>query len=99
AANAVAVLKAALRAAHGEAVALRLSAYYLTLEIRETYAGMMVAIPAAHWQVFGRLSDAELAQVLRELAGKMVLGRYRKHPRAPKKEPPKRRRYRTGEHV
>src|SRR5262249_9345651 len=42
AANAVAVLKAALRAAHGDAGAAELSAYYLTLEIRETYAGMMV---------------------------------------------------------
>jgi hypothetical protein len=34
AANVVAVLKAALRATHGEEVAASLSAYYLTLEIR-----------------------------------------------------------------
>jgi hypothetical protein len=99
AANAVAVLKAALRAAHGEEVAASLSAYYLTLEIRETYAGMMVALPAPHWAVFGSLSDQELALLLRELAGKMVLARYRKHPRGPKKPPPPRRRYRNGEHV
>jgi Transposase DDE domain len=99
AANAVAVLKAALRAAHGEEVAAGLSAYYLTLEIRETYAGMMVAIPAPHWAVFGSLSDQELARLLRELAGKLVLARYRKHPRGPKKKPPPRRRYQNGEHV
>jgi hypothetical protein len=99
AANAVAVLKAALRAVHGEAKALSLSAYYLTLEIRETYEGMRVAIPAAHWDVFGRLSDAELAQLLRELAAHVVLRRYRKHPRGPKKPPPQRRRYRNGEHI
>src|SRR5207248_10962600 len=50
--NAVALLKAALRAAHGqEAVGEQLSAYYLVLEIRQTYEGMMVAIPPPHWQV------------------------------------------------
>lgn len=99
AANAVAVLKAALRAAHGAEQAPSLSVYYLTLEIRETYAGMMVAIPPPHWAVFGSLSVGELAQLLRELAGKMMLARYRKHPRGPKKKPPPRRRYRNGEHV
>jgi hypothetical protein len=40
--NAVALLKAALRSAHGEEkVTQDLSAYYLVLEIRQTYAGMM----------------------------------------------------------
>jgi Transposase DDE domain len=99
AANAVAVLKAALRAAHGAKKASDLSAYYLALEIRETYEGMMVAIPAPHWAVFRGLSDAEVACLLRELAGKLVLARYRKHPRGSKKKPPPRRRYRNGEHV
>jgi DDE family transposase len=99
AANAVAVLKAALRAAHGEEKAAELSAYYLTGEIRETYEGMMVAIPPIHWQVFSSVSDRELAQLLRQLAGKMVLARYQKHPRGPKKPPPPRTRYRNGAHV
>jgi hypothetical protein len=99
AANAVAVLKAALRAAHGEGEAEKLSAYYLALEVREAYAGMMVAIPAEHWVVFARLGDEEVAGLLRELAGKLVLVRYRKHPRGPKKKPPERRRYKNGEHV
>jgi hypothetical protein len=99
AANAVAVLKAALRAAHGEEKASELSAYYMTAEIRETYEGMMVAIPADHWQVFGDLGDQEMARLLREIATKMVLARYRKHPRGPKKPPPPRQRYRNGAHV
>jgi IS4 transposase len=97
--NAVAVLKAALRVAHGEKQAMNLSAYYLTLEIRETYAGMMVAIPARHWAVFGQLSDAELAAVLCQMAGHMVVCHYTKHRRGPKKKPPPRSRYRNGEHV
>jgi Transposase DDE domain len=99
AANAVAVLKAALRRQHGEEGAERVSAYYLALEIRETYAGMMVAIPAAEWAVFGTLSAEGMAQVLSELAGKMVVRRYCKHPRGPKKKPPQRRCYRNGEHI
>jgi Transposase DDE domain len=97
--NAVAILKAALRAAHGEEKASQLSAYYLTGEIRETYEGMMVAIPADQWQVFGSLSEQQLAQLLKELAAKMVLKRYRKHPRGPKKKPLPRKRYRNGHHV
>jgi hypothetical protein len=99
ASNAVAVLKAALRAAHGAEAAERLSGYYLTLELRQTYDGMMIAIPAKHWVVFRRLSDAQLARVLRELAGQVKLARYRKHSRGPKKKPPRRSRYRNGEHV
>ena len=96
--NAVAVLKAALRAAHGGETAAGLSGYYLALEIRETYEGMRVAIPASHWVVFGQMSDEELAGVLREVAGHVVLRRYRKHPRGPKKRPPPRS-YQNGEHV
>jgi ribosomal protein S25 len=36
------------------------------------------------------LSVAEVAGILRELAAKMKLVRYKKHPRPPKKAPPKR---------
>ena len=97
--NAVALLKAALRAAQGAAAVDQLSGYYLALEIRQTYDGMMVAIPAEHWAVFGSFSDAQLARVLKELALKVSLPRYRKHPRGPKKKPPRRTKYKNGEHV
>jgi Transposase DDE domain len=98
--NAVALLKAALRAGHGEeVVGQQLSAYYLVLEIRQSYAGMMVALPPAHWWVFQEFSDAEVARVLREIASHVSIRRYRKTPRGPKKPPPPRRRYKNGEHV
>jgi len=98
--NAVALLKAALRAEHGaEVVSQQLSAYYLVLEIRQTYAGMMVAIPAVHWSVFEGFSDTQTARVLREIASHVSIRRYRKTPRGPKKPPPQRRRYKSGEHV
>jgi len=98
--NAVALLKAALRAEHGEGVvSQQLSAYYLVLEIRQTYAGMMVAVPPSHWSVFQEFSDAQVARVLKEIASHVVIRRYRKTPRGPKKPPPQRRRYKNGEHV
>jgi hypothetical protein len=98
--NAVSVLKAALRAAHGEEkVQKDISGYYLNLEIRGTYEGMMIAIPEEHWHVFRTLSVSELASVLKELAGHLELSRYQKHPRGPKKPPPKKTAYANGSHV
>ncbi len=100
ASNAVALLKAALRAEHGEeAVSQTLSAYYLVLEIRQTYSGMMVAIPGPRWQVFNELSDAAMAQILKEIARHVSLKRYRKTKRGPKNPQPERRPYQNGEHV
>jgi hypothetical protein len=98
--NAVALPKAALRAEHGaEAVGQRLSAYYLVLEIRQTYAGMMVAIPPGHWLVFEGFDDTQMARALREIAKRVSIDRYRKTPRGPKKPPPQRKRYKHGEHI
>jgi Transposase DDE domain len=98
--NAVSVLKAALRAAHGaEKVDGQVSGYYLNLEIRSTYDGMMVAIPEEHWGIFRTMSVSEMASVLKELAGHLQFSRYQKHPRGPKKPPPKKTAYTNGGHV
>jgi hypothetical protein len=100
ASNAVALLKGALRAVHGEqTVRDKISGYYLALEIRQTYDGLMIAIPPEHWTVFRTCSDTEMAAVLRTLAEQVALRRYRKHPRGPKKKPPKRVGYQNGAHV
>lgn len=98
--NAVSLLKAALRAVPGAAVVQdTVSGYYLNLEIRGTYDGMMVAIPERHGKVFGTLSTADLANVWKDVARHVRLSRYRKHPRGPKKPPPKRSAYANGGHV
>jgi IS4 transposase len=98
--NAVSVIKAALRREHGrQKVQEEVSGYYLSLEIRRTYDGMMVAVPAPHWTVFRQLSDSEFAEVLRDLASHVDLSKYRKHPRGPKKKPPTRMAYKNGSHV
>jgi hypothetical protein len=99
AANAVAVLKAALRAAHGEEAADELSGYYLALEIEQTYDGMMVALPPPRWAVFRGMAPERFAAALKEIAAHADRSRYRKSKRGAKKPPPKRGRYRNGGHV
>jgi hypothetical protein len=87
--NSLAVLKAALRRVHGaERIDAQLSGYYVADEVSGTYRGMMIAIPPAEWQVFRHLSVTDLAAVLIDLAGKVYLARFRKHPRGPKKPRP-----------
>jgi IS4 transposase len=98
--NAVSLIKAALRSAHGrQKINDEVSSYYVSLEIGRTYDGMMIAIPAPHWTFFRELSDREFADVLRELASSVRLSRYQKHPRGPKKKPPERTPYENGKHV
>jgi len=98
--NAVSVLKASLRAVHGQAtVNETVSGYYLNLEIRGTYEGMMIAIPERHWRIFRTLDVRSLVNVLKEIAGHVHLSRYRKHSRGPKKPPPKKSAYANGGHV
>lgn len=99
AANAVAVIKAALRAAHGDTPADELSGYYLALEIKQVHSGMMIAVPSARWDQFAALTPKELATQLRAIAAQADLTRYRKGTRGPKKPPPKKSRYRNGGHV
>ena len=98
--NAVSLIKAALRSAHGRhKVNAEVSGYYLALEIGRTYDGMMSAIPAPHWALFRELAAKEFANILRELASSVNLARYQKHPRGPKKPPPERPAYQNGQHV
>ena len=99
AANAVAVLKAALRAEHGEAEADQLSGYYLALEVEQVHSGMMIALPATRWTVFSRMGTPEFAKTLKEIAVHVDLERYRKSPRGPKKPAPQKSRYKNGGHV
>ena len=99
AANAVAVIKAALRAAHSEEKADNLSGYYLALEVKQVHAGMMIALPPACWEIFRGLAAPRFATLLKKIAAHVDLERYRKSPRGPKKPLPKKDRYQNGGHV
>jgi hypothetical protein len=74
--NAVSLIKAALRRAHGrQKINDEVSSDYLSLEIGRTYDGMMIAIPAPHWALFRELSAKQFANTLRELASSAHLSR------------------------
>jgi hypothetical protein len=99
ASNAVALLRAALRAAHPAEDVAEMSAYYMALEIRQTYVGMMIALPPSEWLAFRSLSAAQAAALLRQVACQVAPVRYRKAHRGPKKPPPDRGTYDGGGHV
>src|SRR5579883_3099348 len=99
ASNAVALLRAALRAAHEEEAVDEMSPYSMALEIRTAYVGMMITLPAAHWAAVAREHDTDVAGLLREVAGYVKPEKYRKVRRGPKKPPPKKSAYKNGGHV
>lgn len=98
--NVVSVLKSVMRAVHGvETVKQEISAYYLTLEVRQTYRGMTIAVEADAWEVFARMPVQEFATSLQKIASHMRLARYRKHKRGPKKQKTTKKPYVNGEHL
>lgn len=98
--NTFSMLKGALRSVHGQGtIDKEVSGILLSQELRKTYDGMMVQIPPEHWHEFSTMSLAKFAGVLKHLAQKLNVNRYRKHPRGIKKPPPKKKRYRNGGHV
>lgn len=88
--NLLAVVKAAMRVVHGQAVD-DVSTYYLAHEVTATWQGLEIALPEKEWQRrYGGLAPIKLAAALVDLARHTKLARYRKHPRSPKKKPPPR---------
>jgi IS4 transposase len=79
--NVLAVLKGAMRAVHGEAkVQQEVSGYYVALEWSMVYPGMMIALPAEKWEVFGPMPVKELASYLRDWASKINMEKIKKAP-------------------
>jgi hypothetical protein len=98
--NAVSVVKAAIRTAQGKKyVEEELSMYYLTLEVSQVTAGMMIAIPAENWEIFRRMSPRKFAATLVELAQRLDPRKYVKHKRGPKRPQPKKISGKTNHHV
>ena len=99
ASNAMALIRASLRQVHGNEAVEEMSRYYIANEVRETYVGMMVALPPSKWVKFQRLSVAELAELLCEIATHVRPDRYRKARRGPKRPPTPKDQYKNGGHV
>jgi hypothetical protein len=87
--NVVALVKGALRAAHGAAyVEEQLSMYYLTLEVAQVTTGMEIAVEAEAWEIFRQMNTAEFTTTLVAIAQRLDTKKYTKHTRGPKKPPP-----------
>ena len=87
--NVVALVKGAIRAAHGtEYVKEQLSMYYLTLEVAQVATGMEIAVEAESWESFRQMSTAEFTSTLLAIAQRLDTKKYTKHRRGPKKSPP-----------
>lgn len=98
--NAVSVVKAAIRAAQGKKyVEEELSMYYLTLEVAQMTAGMLVAIPTESWRIFRTMSPKRFAATLVELAHRLDPRKYIKHKRGLKRKQPKKISGNTNHHV
>jgi IS4 transposase len=97
--NALTMLKGSLSAVHGAEAAAELSGNLLSYELQTTYEGMMVAIPPEEWIVFGTMSLTEFVNLLKSLAKRVEIIRYRKHQRGPKKPRPPHEKYNNGGHV
>jgi hypothetical protein len=98
--NVVAVVKGALRAAHGAAyVDEQLSMYYLTLEVAQVATGMAIALGPDPWKIFQQMSTAEFAATLVTIAKHLDTEKYTKHKRGPKKQPPKKLRGKHHSHI
>ena len=98
--NAVALMRAALAARHGDAIADEdVSGYYVAADIATTTKGMLIAIPPHHWDPFEAMPAAAFAAELVSLAGAVNLSHYRKHPRGPKRPRPPRVHDRASPHV
>ena len=93
-------IKAALGSVYGvDVIEQQLSGYYVANEISGIYLGMMIAVEYDHWPVFRQMTPSELAKVLKELAGKVKLSAFQKHPRGPKKPQPARISSKNTPHV
>jgi hypothetical protein len=87
--NVVALVKGAVRAAHGtEYVKDQLSMYYLTLEVAQVTTGMEIALGAEPWEIFRQMSTAEFTTTLVAIAQRLDTKKYTKQKRGPKKPPP-----------
>ncbi len=87
AANALAVVRASIRSAHGVKAEAEVSGYYLADEIAHDYRTLMKYLPADQWLGWRGLSSVVLARLLRTIAANVNLKALTRCQRGPKKPP------------
>jgi IS4 transposase len=83
--NMLAIVIAALQAAHGRELADNISYYYLVDEVAGNYRGMILALPGPRWSFVRQLPINEFARLLRSIARHANPKLLRKTSRGPKK--------------
>ena len=69
---------------------MEVSIYYLCDEVAHAYRGLDLILNPSDWtKAYADLTATQLARALERIAAGVKLSRYRKHPRRPKKPPPK----------
>lgn len=87
--NMLSVIRSVLNTVPNEE-ATEVSIYYVCDEIAHAYRGLDLILNPSDWsRAYGDLTVVQLARALERIAAGVDLSRYRKHPRGPKKPPPK----------
>ncbi len=86
--NALAVVRATLRKAHGADVEAELSGYYLADEIAYDYRSLMKYLPADQWVGWRGLKAKDLVRLLTVVASQVNVAGLTRTKRGPKKPPP-----------
>jgi hypothetical protein len=98
--NLLSVVRAAVRAVHGEQAANTLSTYYLALEVAGTQVGMSILLDGAFWKnKYAKLTPQAMAAELKRLAGNMRLTKYAKAKWTPKPKQQKKKHKEPPNHV
>lgn len=98
--NLLSVVRAAVRAVHGEEAAGCLSTYYLAHEVASTHVGMSIVLDGAFWKnKYAKLTPKQMAAELKRLAGNMRLTKYAKAKWTPKKKEKKKEHKQAPNHI
>ena len=89
ASNALAVVRASLRAAHGKEAEAEVSGYYLADEVAAEYRTLAKYLPAEKWKGWRELGAKEMASLLTEIARQVNMAELHRNQRGPKKPPDK----------
>jgi len=86
--NALALVMAALEAAHGDEAVRELSYYYFVWDVAHTWRGMAVAVPDENWDRIRNADAASMAAWLFGVARHVNMAYFRRSKRGPKRKPP-----------
>lgn len=88
--NVLSLLKRSVEQAHRQELPeLDVSTYYIAVDLRAEYEGMLIALPAATWQCWCDANPRSVADRLLELARRLDPRRLATHKRGPKVKKPK----------